>query len=196
MRFQLSIMKTVLAKPLRLLLLGAPGAGKGTQTSRVLKLVSGLNAISSGDLLRQEIQQHSKLGDIAQSYISEGKLVPDSFMVDLIHSNLSQRNWLEPQISWLLDGFPRTLNQAQELDKKLATYKAQINLVVELDVPEQVILNRIENRWVVSFFNILFRQIFFQCTNYHYSIYLLVECIIWSIILQRIQVSMMLPVKN
>lgn len=71
-------------------------------------------------------------------------------MVSLIESELTVRNWLNPQSSFLLDGFPRTEGQAKELDATLDKSDAKLNLVVELDVPEKVILDRIENRWVVS----------------------------------------------
>lgn len=137
-----------LVKPLRLLLLGAPGSGKGTQTSRLLKKIPQLHSISSGDLLRQEVKHNSGFGSIAFNYISQGKLLPDELMTKLVVTNLKQSGWLAPDASWLLDGFPRTSTQAKALNKDLQTYRAELNLVVELDVPESVILERIENRFV------------------------------------------------
>lgn len=135
-----------LSKPLRLLLLGAPGAGKGTQTSRLLKKISGLQSLSSGDVLRQEITGSSAAGKSISQYIEQGRLVPDDIMIDLIYGNLKTRGWLSPNSSWLLDGFPRTVNQARSLEDRLKDSK--LNLVVELQVPEEVILDRIEKRWV------------------------------------------------
>lgn len=136
-----------LARPLRLLLLGAPGAGKGTQTSKLLKTFE-LGALSSGDTLRAEVAQGTSLGKEAANYIDKGQMVPDATMVGLIANQLAQRNWLNAKSSWLLDGFPRSRNQAQELRSILEKSSAELNLVVELDVDQSVILERIEARWV------------------------------------------------
>lgn len=137
-----------LVKPLRLLLLGAPGSGKGTQTSRLLKKIPELQSISSGDLLRQEVKNNSEIGSVASKYISQGKLLPDELVTNVVVTHLAQSGWLSPRATWLLDGFPRTSTQAEILDKDLQNYDAELNLVVELDVPENVILERIENRYV------------------------------------------------
>lgn len=134
--------------PLRLLLLGAPGSGKGTQTSKLLNQFKHIKSVSSGDLLRQRIQQKTELGRIASEYISQGKLLPDSLMNDLVVGELSVRGWLSADSSFLLDGFPRTLEQARSLRVQLTPHNASLNLVVELDVPTDVILERIENRYV------------------------------------------------
>lgn len=133
--------------PLRILLLGAPGSGKGTQTSRLLKKFTQLKALSSGDVLRTQISQGTAIGKEAEKYIKNGGLVPDSTMVGLITEQLRQNNWLNQQSNWLLDGFPRTINQATELSKIIGK-SADLNLVVELDVDQKVILDRIEARWV------------------------------------------------
>ncbi|CDK29696.1 unnamed protein product [Kuraishia capsulata CBS 1993] len=135
-------------RPLRLLLLGAPGSGKGTQTSRLLKQFPTIEAFSTGDLLRREVAAKSEIGKLASNYISQGKLFPDELIVDLTISALSSHQVLTSDSSWLLDGFPRTLTQAKILDQKLNSTGAPVSLVVELDVPESVILERIENRWV------------------------------------------------
>ncbi|ONH64987.1 GTP:AMP phosphotransferase, mitochondrial [Cyberlindnera fabianii] len=134
-----------LARPLRVLLLGAPGSGKGTQTSKLLKHMT-LPAISSGDLLRREIQQGTAIGQEAKKVIADGGLLPDETISTIIVNELQSQKLLTEQSDWLLDGFPRTLNQAKILERDLQN--AQLNLVVELKVPESVILNRIENRWV------------------------------------------------
>lgn len=139
-----------LLRPIRILLLGAPGAGKGTQTTRLLKDFNQISAISSGDILRQNIRDGTPVGEQAEAIIKSGGLLPDDTMVSLIKSELVNRQWLNSESSWLLDGFPRTSRQAEVLDNCLAEHDAMLNLVVELDVPEEVILDRIENRYVVS----------------------------------------------
>lgn len=137
-----------LVRPVRLLLLGAPGSGKGTQTSKLLKKFPIIQSLSSGDILRNQISLNTEVGKQASSFIKAGQLVPDSIMVSLVCSQLKHNDWLNSKSSWLLDGFPRTANQAIELDKVLTTYLSNINMVVELDVDQAVILERIEARWV------------------------------------------------
>lgn len=137
-----------LAKPLRLLLLGAPGSGKGTQTTRLLKKFPHIHALSSGDILRAQMAQNTAVGKEAASYIKSGSLVPDSTMVSLIVSQLELSKWLNPSVSWLLDGFPRTRAQAEHLHGVLEPSGVGLNLVVELGVDQRVILDRIEARWV------------------------------------------------
>lgn len=137
-----------LARPLRLLLLGAPGSGKGTQASRLVKTFPELNFLSSGDTLRAEIARGTPLGTQVQEFMNNGALVPDETMLSVIGSELSERGWLNGKASWLLDGFPRTRGQAEELNKMLGKHDADLNLVVELDVDQNVILERIEARWI------------------------------------------------
>lgn len=137
-----------LARPLRLLLLGAPGSGKGTQTSKLLKVLPELKSVSSGDILRHELKSGTELGVLAAKYIAQGKLIPDKVITQVLIAHLSKEKWLNPQSSWLLDGFPRTERQAFSLDSTLGENNAKLNLVVELDVPEEVILERIDNRYI------------------------------------------------
>lgn len=139
---------TIALRPLRALFLGAPGAGKGTQTSRLVRDFPQLSAISSGDLLRNEIEKGSEAGKKAAQYIEKGELIPDADIISLITTELQSRSWLNDSSSWLLDGFPRTVTQAPPLDKVLSSSGCGLNLVVQLKVPEEVILDRIENRWV------------------------------------------------
>ncbi|ODV89570.1 hypothetical protein CANCADRAFT_140966 [Tortispora caseinolytica NRRL Y-17796] len=139
----------MLQRPLRMIMLGAPGAGKGTQTERLLKKIGpSLTAMSSGDLLRSNIAAKTPVGLEAQEIIKAGKLVPDKTMISLITAELEKNNWLNSKASWLLDGFPRTKSQAEALDSTLSTHDCAVNFVVDLVVPERVILERIENRWV------------------------------------------------
>lgn len=132
----------------RLLLLGAPGAGKGTITRKLRDVVPSLNSISSGDLLRQEIQAGSKLGHIASKYIDKGRLIPDELIISLVSNHIGSLSQQGIGAPWLLDGFPRTLQQATALHDILKPRDQCLTHVVELIVPEEVILGRIETRYV------------------------------------------------
>lgn len=129
--------------PIRLLLLGPPGAGKGTQTTKLLKQFPNLKTVSSGDILRQHIRNGTRIGVLASQFIKQGKLVPDELITKLVFKHLSTLN-----DSWILDGFPRTFIQAQNLSQYLNPLNRDISLVIELDVPDSVIMSRIEERWV------------------------------------------------
>ncbi|KAL7314320.1 Adenylate kinase 2 [Mucor circinelloides] len=130
-------------QPLRLLLIGCPGSGKGTQSSRLEKNF-GVAHLSSGDLLRKNITEQTALGQQAQQYVADGKLVPDDLLISLIDSELLNVG----NTNWLLDGFPRTISQAEALDATLNKLMQPLNLVINLQVPEDVILQRIMDRWV------------------------------------------------
>ncbi|XP_058058872.1 GTP:AMP phosphotransferase AK3, mitochondrial [Anopheles bellator] len=125
-------------KLFRAIIMGAPGSGKGTVSSRI---VHGFNLkhISSGDLLRWNIARGTELGRVAEKYIKEGKLVPDIYITKCILSELEQ---IKTQ-SWLLDGFPRTREQADDLWQQ-----ERIDSVINLEVPFDVIIERIESRLV------------------------------------------------
>ncbi|KAJ9064350.1 Adenylate kinase 2, variant 2 [Entomophthora muscae] len=129
---------TIQPSPLRMLLIGAPGAGKGTQSSRINKDF-GLEAISSGDVLRRHIKNGTPAGKMAKDLIKSGMLLPDNIMLAILQSELEQLS----KKNWLLDGFPRNVAQAQALDSRLDSSNDMLNLVVHLDVPEDVILGRI-----------------------------------------------------
>lgn len=129
----------------RFLILGSPGSGKGTQTSRLTKHFPNLVTLSSGDLLRWHITNKTPLGSQISGFIKQGNYVPDSIVSELILQEVQTR--YEGR-HWLLDGFPRTVCQAKELDKVLAEKGVALSMVVNLDVPERVILDRIENRWI------------------------------------------------
>lgn len=135
-------------RPLRAIFLGPPGAGKGTLTGRLCRDLPPLITISSGDVLRAHINDKTAIGKQAESCMRQGKLVPDNVMIDLITTEMKSRSLLSSSASWILDGFPRTEVQAPALEKALAPAHADINLVVVLDVPESVILERIESRWI------------------------------------------------
>jgi len=127
-----------------MLILGAPGAGKGTQVARMMKTLP-IDSIGVGDLLRQEIRQKSELGKTAENYMKKGMLLPDQVILNLVEPQMV--SWKNRD--WILDGFPRTRSQCVLLDQSLLQRSTdEINLVVNLDVSDDVILNRIENRWI------------------------------------------------
>jgi adenylate kinase len=128
--------------PYKLILVGAPGSGKGTQAQRLLEIY-GAKQISTGDILRQAVKDGTPLGVQAKSYMNEGKLVPDQLIIDLIRETLGTASFPG---GWVLDGFPRTLAQAKALDGMLTTLGESLGHVVVLDVPTGLLLERIVGR--------------------------------------------------
>ena len=126
---------------MRLVLLGAPGAGKGTQCKRIVTKY-GLSHLSSGDILRQERAKHSELGNKAQEYMDSGGLVPDELIVEMMAGAIEKA----PQSGFVLDGFPRTVNQAIELSKHLTQSDNKIDLIINLTIDDQVVLSRMTGR--------------------------------------------------
>jgi adenylate kinase len=126
---------------MRIVLLGAPGAGKGTQCKYIVAKY-GLLHLSSGDILRQHRVEGTELGKKAQKYMDSGKLVPDGIIVEMMIDRINKA----PKAGFVLDGFPRTVNQAVELDKSLARSGRKLDAVVNLKVGEDVVLERITGR--------------------------------------------------
>jgi len=126
---------------MRIVLLGAPGAGKGTQCKRLVSQY-GVAHLSSGDILRQERAQGTELGRTAQQYMDSGSLVPDGLIIDMMRKAVARA----PKAGYVLDGFPRTLNQARALDQALAGTGAPIDLVVDLEVEDAIIADRMSGR--------------------------------------------------
>jgi adenylate kinase len=126
---------------MRIVLLGAPGAGKGTQCKRIVERYGLLHA-SSGDILRQERAAGTKLGKKAQSYMDSGVLVPDELIVEMMASAIRKA----PAAGFVLDGFPRTVNQAVELDKVLARKEQKIDAVLNLEIDEKIVTERMTGR--------------------------------------------------
>ncbi|KAF8212172.1 adenylate kinase [Mycena galopus ATCC 62051] len=130
-------------KFLRLVMFGKPGAGKGTLSARLVKKYD-IVSLSTGDLLRQHIQERTEVGRQAEEIVAQGKLLPDEVMLRIVASKLDHlRNK-----HWILDGFPRTVGQGELLDAHLKKQGTPLSLVVNLDVPDEVILSRISDRWV------------------------------------------------
>ena len=126
---------------MRVVLLGAPGAGKGTQCKRIVEKY-GLQHLSSGDILRKERAAGTELGKQAQSYMDSGGLVPDELIVSMMAGAIGKA----ADSGFVLDGFPRTVNQADELDKSLSQAGQKVDVVLNLVVDEQVVFERMGGR--------------------------------------------------
>ena len=126
---------------MRIVLLGAPGAGKGTQCKRIVDKY-GLLHLSSGDILRQERAAGSELGKKALQFMDSGALVPDELIVEMMAGAISRA----PKTGFILDGFPRTVNQAVELDKSLVSENQKIDVVLNLKIDDRVVAQRMNGR--------------------------------------------------
>ncbi|MFL5803760.1 MAG: adenylate kinase [Roseiflexaceae bacterium] len=124
------------------ILLGAPGAGKGTQ-AKFLEEHSGLVHVASGDLFRRALRQGTEMGMLAKSYMDRGELVPDEVVIRMIIERISQPDCAS---GVLFDGFPRTKEQARALDLELQEHERKIDQVLYLGVPDMVLLRRIAGR--------------------------------------------------
>jgi adenylate kinase len=127
-----------------IILIGAQGSGKGTQAQRLAQAL-GVRHVASGDIFRDEMSKQSELGLKAKEYIDRGSLVPDDITVDMILSKLKEA---ESAAGVLLDGFPRTIAQARALDAELESTGKQIDCVVYLKVPEDVLVRRLSGRYI------------------------------------------------
>jgi adenylate kinase len=123
-------------------LLGPPGAGKGTQAKKLFAEF-GMLHISTGDILRAAVQQGTELGRKAQPLMSAGKLVPDEIMIGIIEERLKKSDCSK---GFALDGFPRTIPQAEALERVLRKNNCQLDRVISLEVPEEVLVERLSGR--------------------------------------------------
>ena len=130
-------------KTKKLLIMGPPGAGKGTQAANIVSEY-GLCHISTGDMFRSAIKNGTEMGKLAQSYIENGELVPDSVTVGIVKERLSQQDILEK--GFLLDGFPRNLDQAHSLDTILEELGYNLDAVINVSVLDEILINRIIGR--------------------------------------------------
>ena len=129
-----------------IIMLGAPGTGKGT-VANILKDDLKIPQVSTGDIFRKNIKEETELGKLAESFISKGNLVPDEVTNGIVESRLDDS---DVQDGIILDGYPRTVNQAEELDKMLEKRGRKVDLVINLTTPEEEIIERIVNRRVCS----------------------------------------------
>jgi adenylate kinase len=127
---------------MRLVFLGAPGVGKGTQADRTAELFK-IAKISTGDLLRGAVRNQTKLGLEAKGYMDQGKLVPDSVVIGLVQEKLNEASCAN---GFVLDGFPRTTPQADELGRVLGGKQLPLDRVVNFEVPREAIIQRLSGR--------------------------------------------------
>ncbi len=131
---------------MKIVLLGAPGAGKGT-VAKMLTDYDGSVQISTGDILRNAVKAKTKLGLEAQGYMERGELVPDKLIMDIMEARLQEPDCAK---GFLLDGFPRTIPQAEDLKVLLGKLGIKLDAVINLDVPTDVILDRLTTRRTCS----------------------------------------------
>jgi adenylate kinase len=138
------------------LLLGAPGAGKGTQ-ARFLADRLGVPHVASGDLLREHRQRGTPLGRAAQVFMDRGDLVPDGLVIDMIVDRLDQA---DAAAGALLDGFPRTVAQAEALEQRLSERDGTVRAAIYVEVPTEVLVERLAGRWLCRTCQASFHEIF------------------------------------
>lgn len=131
---------------MKLILLGAPGAGKGT-VAKLLTKMDGSVQISTGDILRGAVQAGSELGKQAEAFMKAGDLVPDELIMGIMEKRLQEPDC---QKGFLLDGFPRTIPQAEALTELLSKLGIKLDMAVDIDVPRDVILDRLTTRRTCS----------------------------------------------
>jgi adenylate kinase len=139
---------------MRLVLFGAPGSGKGTQAPYLVERY-GIPTISTGEILRDNARQGTDLGIVAEGYMSAGELVPDDVIINLIRERIKEP---DAKPGFILDGFPRTLPQAEALDRMLAGVEAPLDRVVYLNVRQDVLEERLSNRWTCPYCGRVYSQ--------------------------------------
>lgn len=127
---------------MRMVILGPPGSGKGTQAEKLSKKF-GVKHLSAGDLLREAVANNTTLGKKARAYMEKGELVPDSIILELIEEQIEKC-----KDGFILDGFPRNLNQARELERYLRRHQEELDVVLNIDVDEDTVIKRLKGRLV------------------------------------------------
>ncbi len=129
---------------MKLLLLGPPGAGKGTQAHRLMARYGGIPQLATGDMLRKEVADRSKIGLTAAAFIERGELVSDDLIIAMIAGRIEQE---ECRNGFILDGFPRSPVQAKALDAMLSSHSSALDRVIEIGVDEDILVSRITGRF-------------------------------------------------
>jgi len=127
---------------LRTILLGPPGAGKGTQAARIVEKYN-VPHISTGDIFRDNVKRQTELGKKAQEYMNKGELVPDDLVIEIACTRLLEDDCKE---GFLLDGFPRTVYQAEKLDEFLADHGMELDKAINIDVADDELISRLTGR--------------------------------------------------
>ena len=141
---------------LYMVLLGGPGAGKGTQAERLAKALK-IPQVSTGDLFRENLKNSTELGVLAKGYMDRGELVPDEVTVGMVRERLAQADAAQGAI---LDGFPRTVAQAEALEQLLSGMGAELAVVPYIKVPEDVLLARLAGRWTCRACGAMYHELF------------------------------------
>lgn len=128
---------------MNIVIFGAPGSGKGTQSEKLIERY-GLHHISTGEVLRDHIARKTPIGQIAKTYINQGQLIPDSLMIRILEEIIE--NEPKAQKGVILDGFPRTIAQAEALDRFMAKHGCEVEHVIGLEVPEDELIDRMIKR--------------------------------------------------
>lgn len=131
---------------LNIVLFGPPGAGKGTQSEKLIEKYN-LTHISTGDLFRKHLGEGTELGKTAQKFMDEGNLVPDEIVIGMVDDKISSTPGTQ---GFIFDGFPRTIAQASALDALMQRNNSQINTMLALEVPEEELMKRLLNRGITS----------------------------------------------
>ncbi|MCH7408799.1 adenylate kinase [Belliella sp. DSM 111904] len=131
---------------LNIVLFGPPGAGKGTQSEKLIEKYN-LTHLSTGDLFRKHLGEGTSLGNLAKQYMNEGKLVPDEVVIGMVEEKIKDT---QDSKGFIFDGFPRTVAQAEALDKMLSVLDMEISGMIALDVPEETLKERIRERGKTS----------------------------------------------
>lgn len=129
-----------------IVIFGAPGSGKGTQSELLVEKFQ-LRHISTGDVLRNEIKNNTELGKTAQQFIDQGQLIPDGLMIDILAKVYDE---MQPCKGVIFDGFPRTIPQAEALNQMLKERGADVAAMLELDVPQEMLVERLVKRGLTS----------------------------------------------
>ncbi len=144
---------------MKIVLLGSPGSGKGSLATKLIEKYH-FQTIATGDIFRNEISNNTKLGQQAKALIAEGKLIPDTITNELVKNVLIEKGKVRPGI--LLDGYPRTINQAETLDANVASLSSQIDYAIYIKVEEKITIERIINRRICpechQVYNMLFAK--------------------------------------